>query len=71
MSSPPTYAEVVEAAGNLTADEQESLIETIRHRLAQRRREEILAEIEEARAALASGRVAPKTPQQIVDEGRP
>lgn len=67
----PTFAEVIDAVDKLSPDEQETLIETIRRRLAQRRRQELLADIDEARADLAAGRSQVKAPQEIVDETRP
>ncbi len=61
-----TFAEVVEAAGELSLEEQEDLLETLRRRLSAARREEILRAIEEGRAEFAAGKLKPESPAEIM-----
>jgi hypothetical protein len=60
------FGEVLEAADQLSVDEQMTLIEVLRHRLAERRREFLSREIQQARQEFAEGRCSPVTPQDIL-----
>jgi hypothetical protein len=48
----PTFADVVDAANKLSADEQESLLRILRRRIAERNRARLTADIAEARGSL-------------------
>lgn len=61
-----TFATLLEAASELSLDEQEDLLETLRRRLSAARREEILAAIKEGRAEFAAGRLKPESPAEIM-----
>ena len=65
-----TFAEVVDAADKLSADEQESLVGILRRRLAERNRAQLVDDVAEARAEFVSGRARSATVQQIMDEVR-
>ena len=54
-----TYASTLDAADKLSLDEQEQLAATLRQRIAERRREELVAAVRVARAEFAGGRVKP------------
>ena len=54
-----TYASTLDAADRLSLDEQEQLAATLRRRIAERRREELVAGVREARAEFAKGRAKP------------
>ncbi|MBW4675057.1 MAG: hypothetical protein KME52_13825 [Desmonostoc geniculatum HA4340-LM1] len=61
---------VLESVEDLSIDEQEVLIELIRHRLAERRRSEIAANITQAQVEYQTGKVFRGTVNQIMDELR-
>ena len=62
------FVDVVEEASKLTADEQESLIEILRRRIAARNREEIEREIQQARDEHASGKSKTTTVTNLMNE---
>lgn len=65
-----TFADVVDAADKLSAEDQESLLELLRRRIAERNRPKLAADVAEARAEFVSGGARPATVQQIMDEVR-
>jgi hypothetical protein len=65
---PPSFHVVVEAADHLTQEEQEALIELLNHRLADRRRTELVADIQEGQREFESGTLRPTTPDDIMHE---
>ncbi|YAF95859.1 MAG: hypothetical protein AB3A66_25550 [Nodularia sp. CChRGM 3473] len=62
--------QVLDSVEDLTVDEQEALIDLIRHRLAERRRSAIAANIAQAQAEYQSGKMFRGTVTQIMDELR-
>lgn len=65
------FGEILEAADSLSVQDQESLLDILRRRLIERRREEIASDILEAREALEAGRCRAATPDEIFDEIAP
>ena len=63
-----TFAEVLDAADKLSTEEQESLMEILRRRIAQRNLADLPRDVVDAQAEFASGQARPVTVQQIVDE---
>jgi hypothetical protein len=63
-----TFADIVDLADKLSADEQETLLEILGRRIAQRRRAELAGEIRQAREEFARGESRPATVRQIMDE---
>ena len=61
-------AEVLEAADQLTMEEQETLIEVLRRRFVDLRRRQILSEVRESRAAFAAGECGPASVEEIMTE---
>jgi hypothetical protein len=61
-----TFAQVLDSADELGVEEQESLVEVLQRRLAERRRESILEDIRTARREFETGRCRPATSKQIV-----
>jgi hypothetical protein len=59
---------VVEAADQLSAEEQETLIDILNRRLADRRRAELVADIGEAQREFEGGALRPATPDEIMKE---
>lgn len=65
-----TFSEVVEAADNLSVDEQETLVEILRHRIAKRNRAAVVRDVAEAHAEFQAGQALPATVREIMDEVR-
>jgi hypothetical protein len=63
-----SFSDVLDAAGNLSADEQETLLEILRRRLAEHRRALLVRDVAEARAEFANGRARPASVSEILDE---
>ncbi|MGA2750164.1 MAG: hypothetical protein ABSG59_15430 [Verrucomicrobiota bacterium] len=61
-----TFAQVLDSADQLGVEEQESLVEVLQRRLAERRREALLEAVRSARGEFGEGRCRPATPKQIV-----
>jgi hypothetical protein len=51
----PTFADAVDAADKRSAEEQECLLRILRHRIAERTRAQLAADVAEARAESVSG----------------
>jgi hypothetical protein len=62
------FAEVLEAADNLSQDEQQELIAILNRRLAQAARRRLAEEVQEARQQFAEGRCLPATPEELMRE---
>ena len=61
-----TFAQVLDSADELGVEEQESLVEVLQRRLAERRRETLLQAVKSARREFEGGCCRPATPKQIV-----
>ena len=61
-------SEVLEAADQLSLEEQEYLINILRKRMIERRRMELAKDIEEAREEFKKGHCQPATPSEIMEE---
>lgn len=61
-----TFAQAVESVDELSLDEQESLVELVRRRIAERRRQELLQAVREAEDDLAAGKLRPMSVEEIV-----
>jgi len=61
-------AEVLEAADQLTMEEQETLIEVLRRRFVDLRRRQIVREVEGSRAAFAAGECKPASVRDIMKD---
>jgi ribosomal protein L18E len=70
MTSISRLDQVLESIENLSVDEQETLIDLISHRLAERRRSEIAVNIAQAQVEYQSGKVFRGNVTQIMDELR-
>lgn len=62
------FSEILDAASSLTADEQQTLLEIIGRRLAERNRAQLVRDVNEARAELADGRARSASVKEIMDE---
>lgn len=63
-----SFNDVLEAADQLTLDEQESLVDILRRRLAEKRRNELLQEIQAARKEFQESQVQVATADEIFNE---
>ncbi len=68
MAKEPMFGEVLDAVEQLSLDDQETLAEIVRLRVAQRRRRELAEDVREAREEFAAGRARPMTPDKLMDE---
>jgi len=62
------FGDVLEAANQLSHDEQEELIDILHRRLALASRQRLVAEIKESRQEFADGRCLPATPSELMRE---
>jgi TRAP-type C4-dicarboxylate transport system substrate-binding protein len=60
------YGQVVDSIEALPDDQQESLLELIQRRLAERRREALVKSVQEARKEFKAGKIRPATPAEIM-----
>jgi len=60
------YAQVLDSADGLAIEEQESLVQVLQHRLAERRRAELVEAVKSARREFKAGGCRPATPAQII-----
>ncbi len=68
MRNTMTFGDVLETVDSLPLEEQEELIEILRRRVIERRREELAKEIQEARKEFRAGRTRPATPDELMSE---
>ena len=65
-----TFSEIVEEADKLSVDEQQTLLELLRRRIAERNRAELASDVSEGRREFARGQSRPATVKDIMDEVR-
>jgi hypothetical protein len=68
MHSESQFSNVLDAVEQLSHEEQETLVDIVRHRLAERGRKRIVRDVEEGRREFASGRLKPMSVDEIMDE---
>ncbi len=66
MNQAISFNEILEAADNLSLEEQESLIDVIRRRIANSRRQEIASLVALAREEHKAGKLHPENPDEIM-----
>lgn len=66
METSPSFAEILEAAGKLSLDDHAELIEVLRHQVAERRRDLLAEEIQQARREFEAGQCHPTSPADIL-----
>ncbi len=62
------FGEVLEAADQLSQDEQAELVAVLHRRLAQATRTRLAADIHDSRQEFAEGRCSPATPEDLMRE---
>ena len=68
MISIPSFDALLEAISQLPPDEQSDLIDVVRRRLLELRRQEIVADVREADAELAQGKPKATTAADLLRE---
>ena len=68
MSAVMRFCDVLEAAEELTLDEQTELVEVMQRRLAEQRRERFLEELRQSQAEYARGEAKRATADEIMKE---
>ena len=68
MQNATVFVDLLDAADNLSLDEQETLVEILQHRMAEHRRAELTKEIKEAEQEYRSGQCRPVTPDELMGE---
>ncbi len=68
MNSILTFADVLEAADQLSPDEQIELVAVLKRQIAEAARQRIVADIQEARRDFAARQYKPMTAAEIVGE---
>jgi len=66
----PTFSDVVDATGDLSVDEQETLVKILRHRIAMQNRNALVRDVADARAEYRDGQICTKSISDIMDEVR-
>ena len=65
-----TFSEVVDAANDLSVDEQETLLEILRRRIAKRNRDALVRDVADARAEFRNDAARTASVSDIMDEVR-
>lgn len=68
MGNPVPFGEILEAADDLSLEDQETLVEVLKSRLRDRRRTELAKDIHEAGKEFAEGSCRPVTPDELMRE---
>ncbi len=68
MEQTVPFRDVLEAIDTLSLEEQETLMDIVQRRVAERSRKLLAAEIREARQEFAEGRCQPTTAEELMKE---
>jgi hypothetical protein len=68
MNQPTCFAEVLDAVGALSPEDQLALVDIVAHRLAEEGRKRVVADIQESRREYAEGRCRPITVDELRNE---
>lgn len=68
MENATSFGEVLDAVGKLSPDEQEALLDIVRHRLAEQGRQRLAQDVQETRDEFAQGLCAPTTVEDLMKE---
>lgn len=63
-----SFSDVLESVEALPDDEREMLVDIVRKRMSEKRREEIIRSVREADAEFAAGKCKPATVDEIMHE---
>jgi hypothetical protein len=65
-----TFSDIVDAADDLSVDEQETLVGILRRRIAKRNRDALVRDVAEARGEFQTGQARASSVGNIMDEVR-
>jgi hypothetical protein len=68
MEAVMTFGQILEAADGLPLDEQETLVDILRKRIVEQRRERIVRDIRSAEQEFKAGRCRRVTPDELMAE---
>ncbi len=68
MERTQLFAEVLEAVDQLSSDEQETLVTIVQHRIAERGRKQLAADVQEARREFEAGLCRPSSADELMNE---
>lgn len=68
MEQTSTFAELLEAADQLSLEEQQMLIDILRRRIAERGRKLLVEDVQEARQEFSEGRLSPASVEEIMKD---
>ncbi len=68
MAKALLFGEVLEAIETLSLEDQETLKEILHRRLIERRREELVQDVQQAQQEFQAGQCRPVTPEDLMQE---
>ncbi len=68
MEKPVPFGEILEAADDLTIEDQQTLLDILKNRLRERRRAELAKDIKKAGKEFTEGNCRPVTPDELMRE---
>lgn len=68
MNQPVCFAEVLDAIGALSAEDQLTLVDIVSHRLAEEGRKQVVADVQQSRQENAEGKCQPITVDELRNE---
>ncbi len=68
MAKALLFGEVLEAIETLSLEDQETLKEILHRRLIERRREELVQDVQQAQQEFQAGRCRPAAPEELMKE---
>jgi hypothetical protein len=66
--SPSTFSDILEAADQLTLQDQEELVRILEHRLREQKRAALIKDVQDAQQEFAQGNCQPTTPGDLMKE---
>jgi len=68
MANHLQFGEILEHAQGLSVEDQETLVETLKNRLRERRRAELACDVQAAQSEFGQGRCQRTTPAELMKE---
>jgi len=68
MSQPMPFGDVLEAIDQLSPEDQESLVDIVSRRIAERSRKQLVLDVRDANQEFAEGLCQPTTPEDLMNE---
>ena len=63
-----TFSDILEAADQLTLQDQEELVRILEHRLREQKRAALIKDVQDAQQEFARGNCQPTTPEDLMKE---